>query len=204
MVYEERPNDFSPTYEVINCFIETKGEFLVFLRQDNETRSGLWGMTTTTFAPNEDRNKAFTRAVFEETGCELQFNASAYKKTVFIRHPECDFVSHIYHLQLEKKIPVKINPKESKQFFWIKYWKVMKMPLVPDLRTVIGLYPYKQENPVKFCERCGRKPSAQGGRFCHDCLVIVKRDMSKTGYLQKKEYSPVREQKDRKQYRPGR
>ncbi len=138
MIYEEMPEDFDSSCEVVSCFVEHDGKILMLHRQDHKPEGDTWGGPAGKVDEGEGINEALKREVFEETGIELQ--DPKYFKKLFIRLPDYDFVYHIFHELLDEIPTVKIREEEHKDFNWIEPEKALETNLMSDEDECIKLF----------------------------------------------------------------
>jgi 8-oxo-dGTP pyrophosphatase MutT (NUDIX family) len=44
MIFKKQPDNFIPKMEVVGCFLENDGEFLILQRHDNKPQGNTWGL----------------------------------------------------------------------------------------------------------------------------------------------------------------
>jgi 8-oxo-dGTP pyrophosphatase MutT (NUDIX family) len=140
MIYPQPPEHFVPKFEVVSCFFERDGKFLLLLRQDAKPQGNTWGVPAGKVEKGETPDAAMIRELEEETGYRAKKNIPKLVRTVYVRYPEYDFTYHIYHLSLDENHSVKIDSVAHKEFSWVVPKEAMKMHLVPDLDTCIRLF----------------------------------------------------------------
>ena len=53
---------------IVGCFLEYQGKFVIVLRHDHKPNGGTWGLPAGKVDPGEDNETAALRELFEETG----------------------------------------------------------------------------------------------------------------------------------------
>jgi 8-oxo-dGTP diphosphatase len=132
MIYETKPADFNPKFEVVSLFIEHKDKVL-FLK-NNETKKHnplLWGIPAGKIETAENKEKALLREIKEETGILLKKEQLEYDSTVYIKYPTHDFIYHMYKTELQKQETI-ILSKEHLKYKWLAPKEALKLPLIRD------------------------------------------------------------------------
>jgi len=138
MIYEEMPEDFDSSCEVVSCFVEHDGKILMLHRQDHKPQGDTWAGPAGKVDEGEKLKEALMREVFEETGVELQ--DPKYFKKLFVRFPDYDFVYHIFHEMLDELGDVVLSEEEHKDFRWVEPSEALEMPLMLDEDACIKLF----------------------------------------------------------------
>lgn len=120
MIYEEQPNDFNPKIEVVGCFLEHEGEFLILQRQDHKPQGGTWGLPSGKVEKDESLLNAIIRETKEETGFDLIDKEVNYFKKFIVRYDDYDFIYHIFYLKIDSKPEVILEENGHKGFKWVK------------------------------------------------------------------------------------
>ena len=140
MIYLEKPENFNSKFEIVSCFLEQDGKFLILLRQDSKPQGNTWGVPAGKIENDESASDAILRELEEETGYRATRNKLQLSNTVFVRYPEYDFVYHIYFLRLTSSHDVIIDPKAHKDFQWVSPQEALDKTLIPDLGACIKLH----------------------------------------------------------------
>jgi len=131
MIYNEKPENFSPEIEVVACLVECHGEFVLLHRQDNKIHGGKWGQPAGKVDSFDlDILSAMKRELREETGLEKE--DLIFYKTFFVSHPDKNFLYHYFILHLKEKPEIILSDKEHKGFSWVTLDQALKMPLIMD------------------------------------------------------------------------
>lgn len=77
------------------------------------------------------------REIAEETGIHVAADRLAFHETLYVRHPQMDFVYHLYSLRLDHPAPVRLNPAEHSAFCWSTFEEALQLQLVPDMAEVL-------------------------------------------------------------------
>src|SRR3989344_2824151 len=140
MIYRKIPDHFEPRFEVVSCFIEHDGEFLLLHRNENKSEGNKWGVPGGKIEQGESREAALVREIEEEIGSILSPEDVEHFDTVYVRYPEYDFFYHMFHAQLKQKPQIILNAKEHKNFRWATPFQALKLPLVQDEDTCVRLF----------------------------------------------------------------
>jgi len=133
MIYNNKPNDFTPDIEVVACMVECDGEFVLLHRQDNKIHGNRWGQPAGKVDSSDESNlDAMVRELKEETGIETKKEDLIFHKTFYVSHPDRDFLYHYFILHLKEKPEIVLSIKEHKGFSWVNLNDSLKMPLILD------------------------------------------------------------------------
>ncbi|MBS3143144.1 NUDIX hydrolase [Candidatus Woesearchaeota archaeon] len=139
MLFSHPPSDFHPGAHVVSCFVEHDGHILLLHRQDHKPYGNTWGIPAGKVDPGEEYLQAVIREVFEETGIRLYMKNVRLLKTVPDRYPDSDFWYHMFKTRFETRPAVQLNPKEHKEYRWVKPLEALTMPLILDEDTCISM-----------------------------------------------------------------
>lgn len=140
MVYQEEPKGFMPKMEVVSCFLEHNGKFLMLHRQDNKMEGNKWGVPAGKMEAGEKKEIAIIREVQEETGVLLNESQLHYWGKVYVRYPELDFIYHMFSVKLQEQPQIIIEEKATKDFAWVSSQESSAFPLVRDEDACIKLF----------------------------------------------------------------
>ena len=110
----------------ILVIIYTKNKDVLILKKNND--KDMWQSVTGSLNENEEPVEAAKREVFEETGLSTENLIDCNKKYMFEiyemwRHKYEDGVTHntehVFLLELENKVDIKIDSNEHTQYEWI-------------------------------------------------------------------------------------
>jgi len=132
MLYQVKPKEFNPKFEVVSCFLESGGKILLLHRQDNKPQGNTWGVPAGKIDLNEDKIIAIVREIKEETSIIVKENDLIYFDNFFVSYLDFDFIYHIFHCKLENKPNVKINLDEHKAHLWEYPNQALNLPLIQD------------------------------------------------------------------------
>ncbi len=140
MIFDEKPEDFSPRFEIVSCFLENNKEFLILHRHDHKPQGNTWGVPAGKVEINEKPTEAIKREIEEETGYKIDFESLNYFKELYVRYNDFDFIYHIFHLPIKQKPNVKLEENSHKDFKWITPKDALKINLIQDLDECIKLF----------------------------------------------------------------
>ncbi len=142
MIYLEKPDNFTPKFEVVSCFAEAGSEILMLHRQDHKPEGGTWGIPTGKVDPQETLMQAMLRELWEETGLKVAEHDMKYFARVFVRYPDYDFIYHMFYTKVGERPEIVINEKEHNDYRWAIPELAIKLPLIQDLDECIRLFYY--------------------------------------------------------------
>jgi len=140
MIYLERPEQFNPRFEIVGCYFQHDGQFLLLRRHEHKSHGGKWGVVAGKIDPGEDMITAMAREALEETGHSLSPEDLAYFKSVFVNHGGYDLIYHMFATNFESKPAVTVNPDEHAEYRWVKPVEALEMNLIDDLDECIRMY----------------------------------------------------------------
>jgi len=142
MISKNKPENFSPKFEVVSCFVEYKNQILLLLRQNHKPQPNTYGVPAGKIDTGETALQAMQREGKEETQIDLE--DVIYFDKLFVRYPEYDFIYHIFHKRFDIQPNVTINLNEHKEYVRIEPQKALeKLNLIQDLDECIKVF-YKK------------------------------------------------------------
>lgn len=138
MIYTQKPENFTPKFEVVSCFVEYNNKILLLLRQDHKPEWNTYGVPAGKVDPGETIQEAIQREGKEETQIDLS-DAKHFKK-LYVKYPDYDFTYHIFHQKFDQKPKVTINPNEHKNYTRKKREEALKIDLIRDLDECINIF----------------------------------------------------------------
>lgn len=141
MIYSSKPKNFKSKYDVVSCFLEYDGEFLILHRPEHKNQGGKWGMPAGKVEKDEKLHEAMIRELREETSFVLKEDKKLlYFGKMFVKHPAYDFTYHMFHLPLKEKPKIILNPNEHQNFQWVTPKNSLKVDMVTDQDTCVKLF----------------------------------------------------------------
>ena len=139
MLSLEKPELFSPKFEIVSCFVQYKDEILLLLRQDHKPQPNTYGIPAGKVDEwvDKDIHAAMGREWREET--QLDLSDAEYLMKTYVQYPWYDFIYHMYRKDFQEKPNVIINPEEHKWFTREKLSDALKKDLIQDLDECIKL-----------------------------------------------------------------
>lgn len=132
-IYQDKPENFKPKFEIVGSFLEKEGKILILHRQDFKAQGNTWAIPGGKVEKNETPIQASIRETFEETGFDISSCDITYLGFVYIQYEKYDFIYHMTHaVPKEPLCSVKLDPQESKGFTWVTPSDALKMELMPD------------------------------------------------------------------------
>jgi len=140
MIYLEKPENFNPKFEVVSCFFEQEGKFLLLHRLDSKPQGNTWGVPAGKIEKDESPIDAVCREITEETGYNNFKILPELTHTIFVKYSDYDFIYYIYGLAINKDYSIKLETGAHKGFRWVNKEEALKMNLIQDLDACIDLY----------------------------------------------------------------
>ena len=140
MIFHEKPKNFDPRFEVVGCFVQCEGEIILLHLQSHRPEGDTWGIPSGKVRDGESLSDATLREVEEETGIVIPQGDMQFFSTVHVRFADYDFVYHMFHTELDKKVDIRVSEREHKGARWVTPTDALGMPLIEDLDGCIKLY----------------------------------------------------------------
>lgn len=138
MLYETPPKDFKPAFDAVSCFFRSNGDMLLLHRNLHLPQGGKWGMPGGKVHEGESLPHAMIRELREETDHKIHESDIQYFDSVYVSHPEHQFVYHMFSLVLKQKPDITIDPQEHQAFVWVSPQQALSsLNLVSDLDECI-------------------------------------------------------------------
>lgn len=143
MIHLSPPEAFAPKFEVVSCYVQHDGKFLLLLRNDDKSEGNKWGTPGGKVDQGEAKASAIAREVAEETGVDLPPEQYVFFRTNYVRYPDYDFIFHEYSVDLDALPTLNVRPTEHKAAAWATPQEALGMALVLGndqlVRTFYGL-----------------------------------------------------------------
>ncbi len=139
MIYLEKPIDFKSKFDVVGCFLESQGEFLLLHRQNSKPQGSTWGIPGGKVEIFESTLNAIYREIEEETGYKTNKKNFKLITPVYVKYPDYDFIYHIYNYHLLRKFDVVIDLSAHKNFKWVTPQEALNMDFIQDLDACIAI-----------------------------------------------------------------
>jgi 8-oxo-dGTP diphosphatase len=140
MIYKDPPADFKKEIDVVGCYVEHSGTFLLLHRHNHKSNGNTWGLPAGKAEPNETPLLAMVRELREETGLEVPASELDYFGAVSVRHNSHDFEYHMFSIAFENMPAIQIAKQEHQGFRWSTPQQSLTMNLVEDQDDCIKLF----------------------------------------------------------------
>lgn len=141
MIYSSKPKNFNSKFEIVNCFLQYNGEFLLLHRPEVKSQDGKWGVPAGKTEKGETPLQAMARELEEETSYTIKEKKKLlYFGKKYVRYPTYDFVYHMFHLSLTEKPRIILRPEEHQDFKWVTPAESLKMDMVTDQDICVKLF----------------------------------------------------------------
>jgi 8-oxo-dGTP diphosphatase len=134
------PENFHPQMEVAGCFCKRDDRLLLLLRHPRKPQGNTWCLPGGKIQLNESPKHAVIREVREETGLCLASKSILPFDKVYIRFPNCDFVLHLFEVELEEQEVLSLNREESLDFRWVTISEALSMPLILGAEVYVKMF----------------------------------------------------------------
>lgn len=140
MLFTVRPADFVKAIDVVACFLEHDGQFVVLQRAAVESNPHTWGLPAGKVEEGETLAEAMLREVYEETGVRVPRSALRFFDSRFVRHGDRDFEYHMYAATLDLRPSITLDDNEHQDYRWVSPEGAKDLDLIPDLAECVDLY----------------------------------------------------------------
>lgn len=140
MTFTEPPPDFNKKADIVACFVQHEGKFILLHRSPHKTHGGKFGLPAGKVDAGETIEQAVKREIKEETGLDIANEHIAYVSSVFVRNDGYDFHYHAFETHLPTKPNIHISPNEHQGYMWVTPEEALKMDLIHDLDECIATY----------------------------------------------------------------
>ncbi len=140
MIYREAPEGFEPRFNIVSCFVEHDGRFVLLHRPIQKSQGGKWGVPAGKMDAGETELQAMVREMKEETGLDVQPESLKYYTKLFVRYPDYDFGYTMFSLSVDEAPNIVLSPQEHQDFRWVTPEEALTMPLVDDLDGCIKMF----------------------------------------------------------------
>lgn len=118
-------------FEVVTCFIEYNGQFLVLQRGRRDGQFGLWGIPGGKLESGESPLEGLSREVFEETGIIISCESFLLLDKAHSLNPfDGSYFLYLYYVKLNDKPLVIINNTEHLNYKWVNLHEFEKLNLL--------------------------------------------------------------------------
>jgi 8-oxo-dGTP pyrophosphatase MutT (NUDIX family) len=133
MISKTKPENYSQNFEIVSCFVECDGKFLLLHRQDHKPQGNTWGVPAGKVHKDDTSlTSALAREVFEETGLSLDESKFKYFDKYYVKYPDIHFLYHVFSCSLDNVPEISHNPDEHKDYKWVTPKEALSMDLIQD------------------------------------------------------------------------
>ncbi len=141
MIFQTPPPDFKKRFDIVGCFLEHDGKFVLLHRHDHKASGGKWGLPAGKMDEGETPQEAVLREIKEETGLQLPAAQVRYHSSRYVRDGDFDIEWHMFGASLAEKPEITVNPYEHSEFRWVTPAEALRMDnLIHDLDGCIKLF----------------------------------------------------------------
>lgn len=137
MMSKEKPADFNKRFDIVSCFVEHNGKFVLLRRHTHKANGDKWGLPAGKMDAGENTKQAVLRETEEETGLVLSENSVTHLDSVYVRDGSFDIEWHIFTTKLDSQPTITISPYEHSEYCWATPQEALQMDLIHDLSELI-------------------------------------------------------------------
>lgn len=132
MLFEQSPADFQKRFDVVACYVQHAGNFLMLQRQKEKPNGDLWGLPAGKVDQKEEYTDAIQREIEEETGISVNRKDLVYERMFYVRHDHIDFHYHTFSCVLMKRPEIILRSEEHCAYQWVTPADSLMVAQVPD------------------------------------------------------------------------
>lgn len=140
MIFKQPPVDFKKEIDVVGCYVQYDGKFILLHRHAHKTNGDKLGLPAGKVDTGEHIHRAMSREIKEETGLDIAEQDLIYIDSVFVRNEGHDIHYHMFATNLSEKPNVLINPHEHQGYVWVSPSEALTMNLIHDMDECIRIY----------------------------------------------------------------
>lgn len=144
MIFKKKPAGFNKRFDIVGCFVEHNGKFLLLRRNSHKSSGNKWGLPAGKMDAGESIVQAVLREMKEETDLRVPEKSVAHFDSLYVRDGNFDIEWHMFSTRLDMLPTVKINSKEHSEYCWTTPSEALQMELIHDLSESIKLF-YRSE-----------------------------------------------------------
>ncbi len=139
MILKEAPTDFNKEIDVVGCYMQYDGKFVLLQRQAHKTHGGTFGLPAGKVELGETPSAAMVREMQEETGVQVLEKDLEFIDLVFVRNNGHDLVYHMFRTDFVVQPDIRLSPDEHQGFVWVSPAEALHMDLIHDQGECIEL-----------------------------------------------------------------
>jgi 8-oxo-dGTP diphosphatase len=140
LVSQTPPADFHPTLEVAGCYCEFEDKILFLKRSPHKKYGTSWGIPGGKLEAGETPVNAVIREVFEEVGFTVQASDLTDVGTLYIRHPDVDYIFHRFRTRFTTIPLMDLSLEEHIEARWVTFEEAMELPLISGGKEALVSY----------------------------------------------------------------
>lgn len=140
MLFKTPPPDFNKAIDVVGCYIEHDGKFVLLHRQPHKSSGDRWGLPAGKVDAGETFSQAMSRETREETGLVIPEDDLTFFRTVYVRHADRDLAYHMFSTHLAEKPNISLRSDEHQAFAWVSPAEALRMNLILDQDACIEMF----------------------------------------------------------------
>ena len=141
MLYDRQPENFHPVFEVVGCFVNYNGKFLLVHRLPHKPEGNTYGIVAGKIDKGETTREAMMREIEEESGMMIDANQLIMERTLYVRYPDKDFTWYLFSVTYDSQPDIRLQPQEHDAYVWVDPEEAVGLNLIPDLReTIVQIY----------------------------------------------------------------
>lgn len=137
-------------FEVVTCFINYRGKFLVLQRGRQDAQFGMWGIPGGKLEANESPEDGLVREMFEETSIIVSKKSlHLLDKAHSINPYDGSYGLYLYYVELDHEPTIIINNTEHLNYKWVTISRFRDLNLLVSQGLAFNFVKNKIINLIK-------------------------------------------------------
>lgn len=127
-----------PLFDAVGCLCLWGDRILFLQRADDRSYPSVWGLPSGKVEPNETRDRAVMRELYEETGLLRSAANLEHIDDFHVKNDDFTFLYAVFSTRYTSQPSIHLKPNEHTQYRWVAFDDAMTLPLVPGTRECLA------------------------------------------------------------------
>jgi 8-oxo-dGTP diphosphatase len=138
-VFEQKPDDFSPSVEISAVYVNVNGKLLLLELSSEKPEPGAFGVPAGKLERGEAPLKGAKRELQEETGIDLPEDQFRSLGKLYMRKPSIDYAYHLFSVHLTEFPAVRLSCEHT-SYKWVLISETKELPLMQGAHPALDFY----------------------------------------------------------------
>lgn len=134
-IYSDKPENFSPSFEVVTCYMRCGENYLFLKRSLGKDEGGKWCIPGGKKEPKETLDEAICREILEETNIPLEKDSLVYLGKLYLIKKNISYTYHMYDWETKELPKVSLN-NEHTAFCWLSLKDAFSYPIITGTQEI--------------------------------------------------------------------